>query len=271
MQSKAAAVAALVILATIGLSGYTYTVYLPSLSQASNGSSNSMIAGPGTGTVAVYLTDNPHSNSSLKYLLVNISDLVLKYEGNLTSNQTSTSSTATNTTSSTTNSTVTTITNSTITSSGTSAPANQCVVSVASGTNINLTSLAGNAILLGQTTCPSGNVTGIIFNITGAKAFFLDGNSKVLKVVADGKLMIPVHFQVFPNGTSTLTVDIQPNDIHVSQGIASILSPVIHVQVVSSHGNTTSSTSSVTTLTSATSTSTNSTSTTSSDSSSTTT
>jgi len=41
-----------------------------------------------------------------------------------------------------------------------------------------------------------------------------------------------VHFDIFANGTPTLTIDIRPNDIHIGQGNASVLAQVIHLTVV---------------------------------------
>lgn len=99
------------------------------------------------------------------------------------------------------------------------------------GTNVNLTKLQGNALLLGATKVPAGNVTGIILNITGAKAFWTDGSSNQLKVVADGKLMTDIHFQVFANGSTNLTIDITPGGIHISPGNDKVLRPVIMVEV----------------------------------------
>jgi hypothetical protein len=106
-------------------------------------------------------------------------------------------------------------------------------VPASKGTNVNLTKLQGTKIFLGAPKVPSGKVTQIILNITGAEAFWTSGGHTQLKVVADGKLMIPIHFTVFASGTTNLTLDIVPNDIHISAGNMAVLSPVIHVTVVS--------------------------------------
>ncbi|MDG6901992.1 MAG: hypothetical protein JRM80_08530 [Nitrososphaerota archaeon] len=106
-------------------------------------------------------------------------------------------------------------------------------VSSSLGTNVNLTKLQGPGVLLGSPKVPAGNVTGIILNITGARAFWTTGGSTQLKVVADGKLMINVHFTVQSSGTTNLTLNLVPGDIHVSPGQASVLRPVVHVTAVS--------------------------------------
>ncbi len=101
------------------------------------------------------------------------------------------------------------------------------------GLNVNLTKLQGNQVLLGAPKVPAGNVTGIILNVTGAEAFWTNGTHTTLKVVADGKLMINVQFSVQKNGSTNLTLDINPGDIHVSPGNMSVLRPVVHVTAVS--------------------------------------
>lgn len=160
-----------------------------------------------TGTMNIYLTDAPPNSSSFKYLLVNVSSVVLSYEGNVSA----------------------------------SAPHDQWVYNVSSsvGTNVNLTNLVNNKVLLGATKVPAGNVTRIIFEITGAKAFFADGTSAQLKVVANGKLMMPINFAVSSGGTVDLTVDITPNSIHISQGHVQVLTPVIHLTAVEKNGSST--------------------------------
>jgi uncharacterized protein DUF4382 len=222
MRMKVVVIAAVVLLATIGVSAYAYTVYLPGMSGKSG------VAGP-TGTMNFYLADPPPSNATLKYLLVNVTSITLKYSSNLTETSSTTSSTSTGTSTSATSS-------STSATSSQSEPENRFVFNVSSsvGTNLNLTKLQGNALLLGAAKVPAGNVTGIILNITGAEAFWTNGNHTQLKVVADGKLMINVHFTVQANGTSNLTVSISPGSIHVSQGNAKVLTPVVHAAEESS-------------------------------------
>ena len=116
----------------------------------------------------------------------------------------------------------------------TTAPRDQFVFQVPSSTgmNVDITKLQGSALLLGATNVPSGNVTRIMLNITGAKALFTDGTSAKLKVVANGELMIPFHFQVHSSGSVDLTIDILPNTIQVSKGVATVLKPVIHLTAV---------------------------------------
>jgi hypothetical protein len=163
-----------------------------------------------TGTLKIYLTDAPPLNSQdLKYLLINVSSLTLRYQGPLPC--------------------------------ATSNPPNEYVYAIPPnvGTKVNLTSLTGNSLFLGADNVPQGNVIEIIFNITGAEAFFTDGSSAQLKVVADGKLVMPVHFEVTPGGSIDVTVDITPNSIHISNGHQPVLSPFVHVTVVETGGSTT--------------------------------
>ncbi|MBI3840832.1 MAG: hypothetical protein HY297_02580 [Thaumarchaeota archaeon] len=246
-MNKAVFLATVVLLATLGLSAYSYTVFLPSINHSSSlpgGSSTSTLGGPGTGTLSIYLKDSPHSNATLKYLLVNVTSVTLKYAVGEGGNA-STTTTTTNTTSTSTNTTSTTTTSTNTTSSSTqgqNGTQNRFVYIVPPGVgnNVNLTSLQGDGILLGTADAPAGEVVGVILNISGAEAFWTNGNSTALKVVANGKLMVPVHFQVLSNSSTDLTIDIVPNDIHISQGNMAVLSPVIHVTVVN-HGTSTSS------------------------------
>lgn len=154
----------------------------------------------GAGTLNIFLADAPPSSTSLKYLLINVTSVVLKYEGNVS----------------------------------TAPPRDSFVFQVpkSNGMNVDLTSLGGNGVLLGATKVPAGNVTDMILNITGAKGFFTDGTSAQLKVVADGKLMMHYRFQVSANGSTDLKIDLQPNDIHISAGNADVLTPVIRVSSV---------------------------------------
>ncbi len=240
-MNKVIAVSILVLVATIGLSAYAYTVYLPSLTGTSSGSGTSSLAGPGTGTMNFYLTDAPAHNATLKYLLINVTSVTLKYSSNLTQSTTTTSSASSSSSTATGASTESTGTSSSSTSSSTNessfVPRYVFNVPPSVGTNVNLTKLQGPGILLGTAKVPAGNVTGVILNITGAEAFWTDGSHAQLKVVADGKLMINIHFTVQSNGTTNLTLDITPGDIHVSPGQASVLRPVVLATAVSSGPN----------------------------------
>ncbi len=231
-MNRAITAALLVLVATIGISAYAYTVYLPSL----NPSGTSGLGGPGQGTLNIYLADAPVHNASLKYLLINVTSITLKYSSNLTEMSTTTTSTSTGSSSSSNSSTTTTSSSSSTSSGNQSGFQNRFVFNVSSnvGMNINLTKLQLPGQLLGSQKAPAGNVTGIILNITGAEAFWSDGTHTQLKVVADGKLMFNVRFSIQANGTTDLTLDIVPGDIHVSPGNASVLRPVVHVTAVSS-------------------------------------
>lgn len=221
-MNKTATVASVVIIVAIAFSAYAYMVYLPG-----TGSSNTSAVGAPS-TLNIYLTDKP-SNVTLKSLVVNVTSLTLKYVG-VESTQTSTSSVSSSSSAS------TTTTSSFSTSSTESESSNRFTYNISAkvGTNVNLTKLQGTQLLLGSPKIPPGNVTGLILHIMGARASYSDGTSEQLKVVADGKLMIPVHFVVQPNGTTNLTLDITPNMAHTSQGVAHVLTPVIHVTAVSS-------------------------------------
>ena len=213
-----ASVAVVVAAAIIGAAIVTNPSFLGGVS--SQASQASQAYSGGSGTLSIYLTDAPPSSQTLKYMLVNVSSVELRYEGALPS--TSTSSTSTS-------STVSTTTTST---SGSSTPENLYVYKVPAsvGENVNLTKLHGQSLLLGATTLPSGRFSSIVLNIPGAKAFYTDGGSEQLKVVANGKLMVPFQFSVFSGGTTSLTIDITPNSLHISQG--GVLTPVIHVTSV---------------------------------------
>ena len=236
-MNKVIAACVIVLLGTIGFTAYAYTVYLPSLSSSGLGSANS-------GTLNIYLTDAPVHNATLKYLLVNVTSVTLKYSSNLTETTTSTSSSSSTSSSvsSSTSETTTLSTSSSSSSTNTNFSGGQDEsesmftynVSSTVGLNVNLTKLQGNQILLGTSKVPAGNVSGIILNITGAEAFWTDGSHTQLKVVADGKLMINVHFSVQSDGTTNLTVDLAPGDVHVSPGNGSVLRPVVHVTALSS-------------------------------------
>ena len=206
-----------------------------SSTQGSSQSSTQSSTGTGilgqSGTMNIYLTDAPPASPQFSYLLINVSSVVLSYEGNVS----------------------------------TSPPTNQWVFNVpaSSGTNVNLTSLVNSSALLGATKVPAGNVTMITFQISGARAYFADGNSTQLKVVANGKLMVPINFTVNANGQSDLTVDITPNSIHLSHGSTPVLTPVVHV-TVAQKGQSATTTVSVTTSFTETSTTTQTSNTTSS-------
>lgn len=247
-MNRVVTAALFVLAATIGFSAYAYTVYLPSLSQNTSGNSaTGGLGSPGSGALNIYLADAPIHNASLKYLLINVTSITLKYSSNLTETSTTggSSSSSSSTESSSSNSgsspssssSTTTATSSSSSSTGTQNEfQNRFVFNVPPnvGTNVNLTKLQLPGQLLGTQKAPAGNVTGIILNITGAEAFWADGTHTQLRVVADGKLMFNVRFSIQSNGTTNLTLDIVPGDIHISPGNGSVLRPVVHVTAVSS-------------------------------------
>jgi uncharacterized protein DUF4382 len=170
----------------------------------------------GSGSLNIYLTDAPPSSPTLKYLLINVSSLELRYSGY---SETTTSSASTSTT--------------TLSSSATFVQSESVYVyQVPSsvGTNVNLTRLHGTSILMGATKVPAGQIDSIVIHLTGAKAFFTDKTSEQLKVVANGRIMVPIAFSVIANGSTDLTIDITPNFVHLSQ--AGVLTPVIHATSV---------------------------------------
>lgn len=179
---------------TSGNSSTTSSSFTRETTQNSTGG----ILGP-LGALNIYLTDAPASTPQFNYLLVNVSSVILVYSGNISS----------------------------------SAPHDQWQYDVPSisGTDVNLTNLVNNKVLLGATKVPVGNVTEIIFSMNGARAFFSDRSSSALKVVANGRLMIPNQFNVSAGGTTDLTIDITPNSIHLSNGNTPVLTPVVHVTV----------------------------------------
>ena len=250
-MNKVVAVSLLVLLGIIGFSAYAYTVYLPSLSPSTTGSTG--LGNSGSGTLNIYMADAPPSNATLKYLLINVTSVTIKYSSNTTEGTTTTSTSSTGSSSVSSSSSATTgATSTTSTASSSSSTStesqnqteNRFVFNVPSskGLNVNLTALHGNQVLLGAPKVPAGNVTGIILNITGAEAFWTNGNHSQLKVVADGKLMINAHFIVQSNGSTNLTLDINPGAIHVSPGNMSVLRPVVMVTAVSTGPNGTTTT-----------------------------
>ena len=222
---------------TIGSTNTSTSLNSQSSTQSSTQTSTSTGILSQSGVLNVYLTDAPPASPQFKYLLINVSSIVLSYQGNIS----------------------------------TTSPTNQWMynLSSAAGTNVNLTSLVNSKVLLGASKVPVGNITKITFEISGARAYFTDGTSAQLKVVANGKLMLPINFTVNSNGVSDLTVDITPNSIHLSQGSTPVLTPVVHVTVVQNNKGTTTTVSAVTSITETSSTTT--TTTTSSTSSSSTT
>ena len=233
-MQRTIALSLLVLLGTIGFSAYAYTFYLPSISTSS----------PGTGTMNIYLADPPPSNHTLKYLLVNVTSVTLKYSSNVTE-ATTTSSVGSSSESSAASSSITTATSSE-TSLNMRDFVNRFVYNVSSsiGTNVNLTEYQGSSLLLGSPKVPTGNVTGVILNISGARAFWTNGSSTQLKVVANGKLMVNVQFAVQAGGTANMDFRIAPSSVHVSQG--DVLRPVLLVTVTRS-ATTSTATSSTTT------------------------
>ncbi len=262
-MSKTAAISAVVVLAVLGLSAYSYTVGTFGPLNSSLGSSSSL-GSAGTGSLSIYMTDSPHSFPTLKYLLLNVSSVTLRYSslGSNCSGQSTTSSTSTSETGVVTS---TTSTNSTHTNSSQGEGPEHTFVFVVPpsvGTNVNITSLHGQGLLLGATNPPVGEVVKVTLGVSGAEAFWTSGPPTQLMVVANGKLMIPVHFAVNSNGSTTLTIDVTPSDIHISEGNMKVLTPVVHVTVGQSGGceqetqtTTTTSTSANSTVTSTTSTS----------------
>ncbi|QQG48622.1 MAG: hypothetical protein HY247_07755 [archaeon] len=256
-MNKAVTISVVVLLATLGLSAYTYTVYLPTINGGSTTpggtSSTTSLGSPGTGSLRFYLADTPHSNATLRYLLINVTSVILKYAtGENQTDSTTTTSTTVTTVSSTSTSTNVTSTSTTVTNSTSSTASSNStqsgtenrftfVVPPSVGTNVNVTSLHGDGILLGTVNAPAGEVVGIILNVSGAEAFWTSGNSSVLKVVANGKLMVPVHFTISPNGSTDLKFDLVPSGIHISNGKVPVLSPVLHVTVVTHTVSSTSS------------------------------
>ncbi len=219
-------------------------VAIPSMTPTTPASQSSSSQGPtgGSGTLNIYLTDAPPGSQTLKYLLVNVSSVDLAYEGSLANS--TTSSVSSTSSSSTSTSSTTTATSST--SQTRTGPLNTYTYTVpaSTGQNVNLTSLQGKSLLLGTTNMPAGNITQITLNISGAKAFYADGSTEQLRVVADGKLMIPIRFSVQANGSTDLTIDITPNFVHISQG--GVLTPVLHATAVSKGRTTTTESAEVT-------------------------
>lgn len=207
---------------------YTTTSSAGQSAQQTSSQSASSSTQVGSGTLNVYIKDAPPSDKTLKYLLVNATSVELSYEGSVSN----TTATATSTTTGVTTFSTTMTQTSILSSSSGSGSSNTFTYAIPAGqgTDINLTSLQGNSLLLGSTDAPTGNVTRVTISLTGAEAFYTDGSSASLKVVANGKLMVPIHFEVQPGSSTDLTFDLTPNLVHISA--ADVLSPVIHVTAV---------------------------------------
>jgi hypothetical protein len=150
-----------------------------------------------TGILLLKITDQP-KDLDLKYLNLTINDLILHYVGNISETN----------------------------------PRNQFQYHIPP-TEVNITALQDTELLLGAQNAPAGNITKIVFNITSAEAVAENGTVTPLKVVANGKFMININFQVLPNSTATLTLDIQPNDIKISRGVKPVLVPVVSARAES--------------------------------------
>ena len=177
------------------------TLQLGSSSSATSTQSSTTQGQGSSGILSIYLTDAPPSSPTLKYLLVNVSSLEMVYQGNGTS------------------------------STGAQAP-NVYILTVPSnvGTDVNLSSLQGQSLLLGGANMPAGKIVSMFLNITGAKAFYTDGSTEQVQVVADGKLMVPIQFGLQANGSTDLTIDVTPNLANASQGV--VLTPDIDATAV---------------------------------------
>ena len=196
---------------TLASSQAVTTIQLGTSSSVTSSQSSTTQGQRGSGVLSIYLTDAPPSDPTLKYLLVNVSSLEVSYQGDIATTSGTSSTTAA--------------------SAGTQ-PQGVYVLAVPSnvGTNVNLSSLQGQSLLLGGANMPAGNITSIVLNVTGAKAFYTDGSTQQLKVVADGKLMVTIQFGLQADGSTDLTIDVTPNLGDISQG--GVLTPVIHVTVL---------------------------------------
>ncbi len=180
-----------------------------STSETANQSTTTVGQG-GSGILSIYLTDAPASSANLKYLLVNVSSFAAAYEANAVGGAASTTS---------------------ATPTGTQA-LDVYILTVPSsvGMNVNLSSLQGQSLSLGGATLPAGNISSIVVDVSGATAFYTDGSTDQIPVVADGELAVPIQFGLQPNGATDLTIDLSPNMASIAQGL--VLTPVIHAIAV---------------------------------------
>ena len=101
----------------------------------------------------------------------------------------------------------------------------------------DLTALTGDlSAIVGNASMPSGKYVMIVFNITEARAKFnntatgtVDSTYTPLRVVANGKLMVPVHFEIVNGTTTEVTLDFDLDQMKVNPN--DVLRPVIKPSV----------------------------------------
>jgi len=184
------------------------------LERSSSGTSNQSTTGQDlgeSGVLSVFLADAPASIATLKYLLVNVSSFAAAYEWN--SSADAASSTPNNSSTGTQGLSVYILT-----------------VPSAVGMNVNLSSLQGQSLALGGAVLPAGSISSIVVDISGVEAFYTDGSNEQIPVVADGELPVPIQFGLQQNGSTDLTIDLNPNIASFGEGL--IMAPVIHAVAV---------------------------------------
>lgn len=137
----------------------------------------------------------PPQNRTMVELDLTITELILHYQGNISAN----------------------------------APHNQWKFNASLPNTFNLLALTNQSLLLGAVDVPTGNITMIVFQISKAVAKFEDGSTAELTIVANGKFMIPTRFEVVSTGTTSLTIDIQPESLKITP--SDILRPIVKTKV----------------------------------------
>ena len=137
----------------------------------------------------------PPQERTMVELDLTITELILHYQGNISAN----------------------------------APHNQWKFNASLPRTFNLLALTNQSLLLGAVDVPTGNITMIVFQVSKAVAKFEDGSTAELTVVANGKFMIPIRFEVLSTGTTSLTIDIQPESLKITP--SDILRPIVKTRV----------------------------------------
>jgi len=94
---------------------------------------------------------------------------------------------------------------------------------------INLLELRGVEELLGSQQVPAGNYSMIEFRIASAKALFQGETQNATLRTPSNSVKIQIRFQVHPGQTTVVTLDIQPEGVHVNPN--DVLRPVVKVKV----------------------------------------
>jgi len=94
---------------------------------------------------------------------------------------------------------------------------------------VDLLELRGVNELLGTQQVPAGNYSMIEFRIASAKALFQGDTQNTTLRTPSNSVKIQIRFQVHPGQTTIVTLDIQPQGVHINP--KDVLRPVVKVKV----------------------------------------